>query len=561
MAGFYRWPTWDFDEEVDLEVTKCWVLLALHSVPMRKPFTRWYHVHMVERGTQVAAETFCVPTMKGWAFSTLDGHYYVGPSSTTDEEKRQREPIFRQRIKPWIDDFEAEWRGKLARELEGYLEEFKKIQLEKLSNLELLRLFERWIRVVVERAWEIHFLGMMSSCCIYGLFEQMSRELLDMDANHPTFKKLMTGFEHKTGEVAAGLWRLGDRAKELGLEPVFQGTPDDEELLAKLEKSEAGRKWLQELHKFLDVYGWQNKTIHDPCVPTWIEQPAIALPFIRADMAKGGAYFIEKERQRLVKERKEAEKEVLSRVPVDKRGWFEKLMKAAPWAGRFNEEHIYYVDGCGFAAVRHLLNEVGKRFAQAGVVDDPDDVNFLVPYEIERSLIFMQRVPHRKTVRIRRQQYEEWGKPEAIQKTLGERFFLGDPRWLGERIAEDPMLAIITGMPVVKPELKADLYAAASAPGVVEGVARVIMSEAQMSEVQAGEILVTVATTPGWNPIFGIIKGVVTDQGGQLAHAVIVGREYGIPCVAGTQQATAKIKTGMRIRVDGDMGAVYILDK
>jgi len=121
------------------------------------------------------------------------------------------------------------------------------------------------------------------------------------------------------------------------------------------------------------------------------------------------------------------------------------------------------------------------------------------------------------------------------------------------------MLAIITGMPVVKPELKADLYAAASAPGVVEGVARVIMSEAQMSEVQPGEILVTVATTPGWNPIFGIIKGVVTDQGGQLAHAVIVAREYGIPCVAGCQEATAKIKTGMRIKVDGDAGAVYIM--
>jgi phosphohistidine swiveling domain-containing protein len=558
MGGFYRWPTWDLDEEVDLEVTKGWVLLGTHSVPMRKPFTRWYHVHLVERGNQVAYEMICPPTAKGWAFSTLDGHYYVGPSATTEEERRQREPIFRERIKPWIEDYEAEWRGKLAPELEGYLEEFKKIDLHKLSNLELLQTFERWIRVA-ERAWEIHFIGMLSSCCIFGLFEQMCRELLDMDANHPTFKKLMTGFEHKTDEVAAGLWRLGDRAKELGLEPLFQATPDDEQLLAKLGESAGGRKWLHELHEFLDVYGWQNKTIHDPCTPTWIEQPAIALPFIRANMAKGGAYFLEEERQRLAEEREESERDVLSRIPVEKREWFEKLMRAAPWAGRFTEEHIYYVDGCGFAAVRHLLNEIGRRFAQAGVVDDPDDVNFLVPYEIERSLILMERIPHHKTVRIRRQQYEEWGKPEVISKTLIERFVLGDLKWVGERIAEDPMLATITGLPVVKPELKADLYAAASGPGVVEGVARVIMSEAQISEIQAGEILVTVATTPGWNPIFGIIKGVVTDQGGQLAHAVIVGREYGIPCVAGTQEATRKIKTGMRIRVDGDAGAVYIL--
>jgi pyruvate,water dikinase len=111
----------------------------------------------------------------------------------------------------------------------------------------------------------------------------------------------------------------------------------------------------------------------------------------------------------------------------------------------------------------------------------------------------------------------------------------------------------------VSRELKADLYGTASAPGVVEGIARVIIDQDQLREVQPGEILVALGTAAPWTPIFGIISGVVTDGGGALSHAVIVAREYGIPCVAGTIEGTAKIKTGSRIRVDGDNGAVYIL--
>jgi len=114
-------------------------------------------------------------------------------------------------------------------------------------------------------------------------------------------------------------------------------------------------------------------------------------------------------------------------------------------------------------------------------------------------------------------------------------------------------------MPIVKPELKADLYGTASAPGVIEGTARVVFSQGQFSEVQPGDILVAPVTTPYWTPLFGIIKGVVTDYGGAMSHSVVVGREYGLPVVAGTVEATSKIKTGQKIKVDGDMGAVYIL--
>ena len=65
--------------------------------------------------------------------------------------------------------------------------------------------------------------------------------------------------------------------------------------------------------------------------------------------------------------------------------------------------------------------------------------------------------------------------------------------------------------------------------------------------------------SPIWTPPFGLVKAAVTDTGGSLTHAII-GREFGLPVVAGTMEATRKIKTGQKIRVDGDNGCVYILE-
>jgi len=126
---------------------------------------------------------------------------------------------------------------------------------------------------------------------------------------------------------------------------------------------------------------------------------------------------------------------------------------------------------------------------------------------------------------------------------------------------KNPLIRVIFTPPRVRPELKADLYGGTSSPGIIEGVARVILSERDLDQLQPGEILVTVATAVPWTPAFSIISGVVTNAGGGLAHAVLVAREYGIPAVCGTREATKKIKTGDRIKVDGDLGVVYILEK
>ena len=128
--------------------------------------------------------------------------------------------------------------------------------------------------------------------------------------------------------------------------------------------------------------------------------------------------------------------------------------------------------------------------------------------------------------------------------------------------SRDPIaLKVVFGsMPEVKSELKADLHGTCGSAGVVEGRARVILCEEDLAEIQSGDILVAATTSPSWTPVFSFIGGVVVDRGATLSHAAIVGREYGIPVLMNVFTGTQKIKTGQMLRVDANMGALYILD-
>ncbi len=95
--------------------------------------------------------------------------------------------------------------------------------------------------------------------------------------------------------------------------------------------------------------------------------------------------------------------------------------------------------------------------------------------------------------------------------------------------------------------------------GVVEGLVRVIDDAADGAALQPGEVLVTTITNVGWTPLFPRAAAVITDVGAPLSHAAIVARELGIPAVVGCGNATMRLRTGDRVRVDGTAGTVEVL--
>jgi phosphohistidine swiveling domain-containing protein len=111
-----------------------------------------------------------------------------------------------------------------------------------------------------------------------------------------------------------------------------------------------------------------------------------------------------------------------------------------------------------------------------------------------------------------------------------------------------------------KSQVAGQVSGIAGSPGVVEGIARVVLTEDQFDEVRAGDILVCQMTNPAWVVLFTKIVGLVTDAGGTVSHPAVLSREFGIPAVVGTSVATQQIKSGDRIRVDGTQGIVEILE-
>ena len=100
----------------------------------------------------------------------------------------------------------------------------------------------------------------------------------------------------------------------------------------------------------------------------------------------------------------------------------------------------------------------------------------------------------------------------------------------------------------------------AAVPGVAEGRACVVTDPLEPGDLGPGDILIAPLTDPAWTPLFVPVEAVVVDVGGQMSHAVIVAREFGMPCVVAAADASKRIPHGAHIRVDADAGTVTVLD-
>ena len=557
MAAVYGVTQFEFDMENDIKNYGAWFCEVSHGTPPWKPlFVLHSWLWPGYRSIQRAYEKLSVPTSKGWDIRLKDGYPYPSVMLTSDEEAKVRAVAFREKIRPYIEDTAGLWNVAKVDLLETYEDLKKKYGLEnyesieQLSNIDLLELLEDY-QPVNFKQWDVHMDFFVPVFYLFGLFENMCRDLLGIDHTNALFSKAMGGFDSMTMNFNRGIWKLGARVIELGLEGVLSGNSDGEALLRQLESDDSGRQWLGEYREFLKIYGWRCDRMLDWSTPTWLEKPSLGLPAIKMAVATKGSSVIDAKLEQAEKERLEAEKELLAQVAVDQREWFEALMKAAQVAGYWSEDHNYYCDLYAAALGRWITREVGRRFAEAGVIDDPEDLYFLILTDIYRAMIPMGRVKLQERVAARKTEWEGY-------LTLAPEMLLGSPEAMREMAKKDPVLIAAFAFPNVREELKADLYGGGAAPGVAEGVARVIMTESDLGELQPGEILVAPGTSSQWTPAFEIIKGIVTDGGGALSHAVIVAREYGIPAVTGCQEATRKIRTGDRIKVDGDLGIVFI---
>jgi len=546
----YGMDIYEYNEERDGKY--CWISGAQWAWPPWAPllFQDWM-MSQPALGEWAGYEAWAVPGTHGWDVRTKDGLMYITVLLTDEEERKQRESIFMDKAALVIEDPFGFWESARPKFKEN-VDRLHPFDVEKASNAELA------IHVCDCCDWgrsmaQLHMYVMSVLGGLTFLFRDMLWELTKIDPSDLRFGKLMSGYDNILYHANKGLGELATSAMDLGLKEVFDTlNPDD--VPAKLEESDKGKEWLNQFNEYLKIYG-MRPTLWGISGPTWLEKPAIPIIDIKRMMDIGGIHAPDLQRERLVKEREKMEKEVISMVPSEKQALFAKMMKCAQAWGYFQEDHVYYCEFSVFACLRRAAIEAGKRLVEGGVFDEPEDAIYLFRQELAMALEVGNRCGARDIMQKRKEEYQ------GYLKITDHPMMLGNPSMFDKMVRADPIIAIGMSAPVAKPEeVGATLVGAAGAPGEAEGTARVIMSIDELDKVQTGDILVTPFTAPAWIPVFSIVKAVVTDMGGGLSHTVIVGREYGMPVVAGTMEATQKIKTGQKIKVDGNTLRVYVLD-
>jgi phosphohistidine swiveling domain-containing protein len=216
-----------------------------------------------------------------------------------------------------------------------------------------------------------------------------------------------------------------------------------------------------------------------------------------------------------------------------------------------SEDHGHWIDFGSTYRVRRVLLEFGRRFVEAGVIEQPGDVFYLLLDELRWSAAARSVADRRSLVALRRKEVEHFravSPPPALGTDNGPP--PDDPmnRFFGKFFGGPPQT-------VEEPDV---LKGNAGSPGKVRGPAKVLRSLSEAGKLQKGDVLVAETTAPSWTPLFATVAAVVTDTGGVLSHCAVVAREYGVPAVVGTGTATELIRDGQNLEVDGDAGLVRI---
>ncbi|HYM53656.1 MAG TPA: PEP/pyruvate-binding domain-containing protein [Candidatus Dormibacteraeota bacterium] len=247
---------------------------------------------------------------------------------------------------------------------------------------------------------------------------------------------------------------------------------------------------------------------------------------------------------RLVKAREAAEEAAFRTLASSPRRLraFRRLLADAQHLVLVREEQVRDLT-LAWPAMRRAVLRIGEALAAHRLIAEPADVFFLTRDETLEAL-GQGGLPATVDVAGRRAKREEQARlvpPLFVGRVnpMLTKMWYAFPRLIGA-VASDT--ALVSGAP--------------ASPGRATGPVRVIRGPQQFDELLPGEILVAPLTAPAWTPLFTRAAAVVTDVGSAASHASIIAREYGIPAVVGCGDATARLRTGMRVTVDGSTGNV-----
>ncbi len=304
---------------------------------------------------------------------------------------------------------------------------------------------------------------------------------------------------------------------------------------------------------YLDLVGNRLIDGFDIAEPTALEMPDALLRAIRVAVS-GEA--------RAASDVDARTAEIRAQIPAAQQTEFDELLGEARLTYRLRDERGVYSDIWAAGIMRRAALAAGRRLAKRGRLATPDQ---MLEATLDEMCALVSGTGGPSA--------DELAGRAAYRATYTAKDvppLLGPPKPPPPDLSALPpavgrlMRAVFIGLGHVFGSSEAQhedkvLYGIAASKGVYEGPARRVSGPSEFGRIAKGDVLITESTSEAFNILLPLLGGIVTDNGGLLSHAAIVSREYGIPGVVGTREATERIADGVLVRVDGDAGEVTVL--
>ena len=196
-----------------------------------------------------------------------------------------------------------------------------------------------------------------------------------------------------------------------------------------------------------------------------------------------------------------------------------------------------------------MFNGIGNDFAARGILQQSEDIFFITLEELNGAMTaHLTGQDLKALVRQRKTEYAAYDTVEPASRFITH----GPVYWQNTHGAEEESAAELD-------EITNTVQGLGCCPGVVEGVVKCVQSPRDDLDLN-GEILFAPRTDPGWIPLYPSLSGLLVERGGLLSHSAIVAREMGLPTVVGLKGLGRRLRTGMRVRLNGRSGRVEILE-
>jgi pyruvate,water dikinase len=457
-----------------------------------------------------------------------------------------REDLSLRQVELWHGEWRADQQEKLAR--------FRACDLDRLDDAEMLAILDEMVAFYAESV-ERHF-RLTPPMLLLAELIFFCRDRLGWDEIKAF--DLMAGYSGASTAPARALAGLTAMA---AARPALRALIERDPATAVAEIPTTDPEFALAFEAYQEEFGYRalRYEVQDAAL---IEEPALTLALIRDQLARGYDPAAEEAAARFRRERAEGEARSALAGDGTALSEFERLLARARLYYPVREENEFYTISAPLALMRFACLALGRRLVARGLIDAPDDVFWLEIDEarsaLREGLDARPRVAAAKAERagvLANPGPPSYGTPpadpplDALPATAA--LTMRTVMWAAERVFEERRSQQrqanserISGIP--------------AAPGTYRGPVRVVLDESEFAKIQPGDVLVCPITSPVWSVLFTSVGALVTDSGGVLSHPAIIAREYGIPAVVATGNATALLRDGQTVLVDGRAGTVVV---